>query len=87
MDNLNKCSCKLCERSKVFKKHLDTIDNKEAKEWFEDFMGYVYELEEDFDCYRIYNENLKTLYPKIWKETRTVETLSKDNAQFPKRQI
>lgn len=81
------CSCDICKRSRIFKKHLKQIKDPEAIEWFENFFGYVYELEEDLCAYEIYQKNLKTLYPRIWKEVTTIQSLSKDEAEFPEKQL
>ena len=81
------CECEDCKRSRTFKKHLSTIDNIDAKEFFENIFGYLYEIEEEIDCQNIYLKNLRTLYPRIHKEITTLEILVKDNAEYPEKQI
>lgn len=87
MEVKERCECLVCQRSRIFKQHLDTVTNLEAKQWFEDFFNYVYEVEEDLECQKIYEKNLKALYPRIWKEVTTLQKLTKDEAEFPEKQI
>lgn len=83
----HKCDCEFCTRNRTFTKHLNNITDESTKEWFSDFYNYVCELEENLVCYKIYNRNVKTLYPRIWKETTTVQKLEKNDAEFPEKQI
>jgi len=87
MKNKEKCCCSLCTRTRDYNYYLNKIQDQETAEWFKDFYGHVCMLEEDLESYKIYNDNLKTLYPKIWKETNTIETLHKDDAKYPERQL
>ncbi len=57
------------------------------KEWFERIQDTLCGLEESIACYKIYQENLKALYPKIYKEVTTLRKLEKDEACFPEKQI
>lgn len=82
-----KCNCEFCVRSSQFQHNLSLIENQHAKKWFSDFYEYVLDVEEDLVCQKIYMNNLKNLYPKIWKEVHTISNLKKDDAQFPEKQI
>ena len=81
------CQCGICQRSREFRKHLEAVTNLDAKAFFNDLFNYIYEVEEDLECHKIYSKNLKTLYPRIWKECTTIQPLSKDEAEFPEKQI
>lgn len=87
MDQIKECKCHLCRRDKEFYKHIENVTNDESKKWFEDLYNILFDTEEILNCHKIYSNNLETLYPKIWKETHTLSKLSKDNAQFPEKQI
>ena len=81
------CECELCLRSREFKKYLNNITDPETKQWFERIQDTLFGLEESIECYKIYQENLKALYPKIYKEVTTLRKLEKDEACFPEKQI
>lgn len=87
MENKENCTCELCNRSREYKKYIELVENLEAKKWFTELYNYLYELEEDLACHKIYAENLRTLYPRISKEVSTIKTLTKDEAEFPEKQL
>lgn len=81
------CDCELCQRSREFKKYSEMIENQDAKKWFINLYSYLHEIEEDLECYKIYAKNLRTLYPRISNEVSTIKHLTKDEAEFPEKQI
>lgn len=81
------CECEFCVRTRAFEHQLTMIDNPDIRKWFESFYEYVMGIEEDLSCEQVYMQNLKKLYPRIWKEVRTIKPLEKDDAQFPEKQI
>ncbi len=81
------CECTICLRSREYKKYLNNITDQETKQWFERIQDTLCGLEESIACYKIYQENLKVLYPKIYKEVTTLRKLEKDEACFPEKQI
>lgn len=83
----HKCECWVCNRSRAFSKHLEKVEDKEAKNFFQDLFEGLYETEEELDCHKIYSENLHTLYPRIWKEVTTLQKLKRDDAEFPEKQL
>jgi hypothetical protein len=83
----NSCECGNCARSKEFRKHIETVVDRDTKIFFENLFGYLYEIEEDIECQNIYLKNLKTLYPRIYKEITTLEILHRDNAEYPEEQL
>ncbi len=87
MENKEPCDCKHCIRSKEFKKNIELVENIDAQKWFKELFQYLYELEEDLECHKIYALNLKTLYPKISKEVSTIKKLTRDEAEFPEKQL
>lgn len=87
MEKNDTCNCPLCIRTRNYREQLEKIPDPEVAEWFKDFYSYVCGVEEDLECYKIYNKNLKTLYPKIWNETTTIQPLEKDDAKYPERQL
>lgn len=56
-------------RTHEFRQYLKKITDPVIYEWLNDFYGYVCEIEEDLEREKIYNNNIKKLYPNIWKET------------------
>jgi hypothetical protein len=87
LEKKRECDCAICNRSRKFKKHLETVTDKDAKNFFEDIFNYLYEVEEERDCFKIYSENLHNLYPRIWKEVTTIQKLHRDDAEFPEKQL
>jgi len=81
------CNCRLCERSRAFKKHLATVNDQEAKKFFEHLYGEMWDVEEENECLKSYQDNLKRIYPKIYREMHTLEKLEKGNEQFPEINI
>lgn len=86
-DKTKNCECEVCVHHREFKLMLETINNPIAKAWFEDFYGAYYEKDVELSCFKLYNDNLKRMYPKIWKEVTTMEYLDRDDAQFPEKQM
>jgi len=82
-----KCDCKICVRHREFKKHIATIEDKEAKMFFENLFGYIYDVEEESEFLELYQRNLKMMYPQIYKEMHTVTPLTKGEEQFPEKNI
>jgi len=70
------CSCDICERSRVFRKHLKTVKDEKAKRWFEDIFNHLLEVEEDLCYMDIVKKNLHGLYPEIYKEVFTARDLT-----------
>jgi hypothetical protein len=64
------CECKICQRSREFRKHLKTIENVEAKNFFRETFEYLYEIEEELSFHEIYLNNVKTKYPDIYKKIK-----------------
>ena len=87
MENKESCICELCVRGREYKKYIELIENHEAKKWFINLYNYLYEIEEDLECHKIYASNLRTLYPRISKEISTIKHLTKDEAEFPEKQL
>ena len=81
------CECKICLRYKEFKKHMDTIDNEDAKKFFENLFGYLYELEDELEICNIYQRNLRQTYPKIYREMLTIEKIKPGMELFPQINI
>jgi len=81
------CQCDICNRSRAFAKHLKTITDPDAKSFFNNLFGILYDIEEEVEIQKIYLKNLKTLYPKIYREITTLETLHRDDAEFPEKQL
>lgn len=86
-DRKEPCQCAVCNRSREFKKHLETVTDPDAKLFFDNLFNYLYEVEEEVDCQNIYLKNLRTLYPRVSKEITTLETLHRDDADFPEKQL
>lgn len=81
------CECEFCVRTRAFELHLQLIEDPNIRDWFKSFFEYTMEIEEDLACYKVYLRNLKTLYPKIWKEVHTIKHLERNDAQFPEKQL
>lgn len=87
MEQIEQCNCTICVRTRNYKKLLEKISDPSIAEWFNDFYSYVCELEEEIECYKIYQKNLRNLYPKIWNETTTIKLLERKDAEFPEKQL
>ena len=87
VDNTKKCDCEICVRHRELKMMLARISDPIARGWFEDFYSSFCEVEETLSCYKLYNDNLKRMYPKIWNEVTTLKYLDRDEAQFPEKQL
>lgn len=74
------CDCEICERSREFKKHLATIEDAAAKEWFDDMFNQLMEVENDACYFNIVRNNLRHLYPEIYKEVVTAQDLTTDGS-------
>jgi len=81
------CNCRLCERSRAFKKYLETVSDQDAKKFFETLYGVMQDVEEEIDCLKSYQDNLKRIYPKIYREMHTLKKLEKGNEKFPEINI
>lgn len=81
------CNCEYCQRSKAFKKYLESVQDEEAREFFVEIYSELDEKEEIIAMHHCYFQNLRNLYPKIYKECRTLEQLKPENAQFPEKII
>lgn len=86
-DKTKKCVCEVCVQYREFKKNLEKISDPLVRAWFEEFYSSYCEKDEELSCYRLYNDNLKRRYPKIWKEVTTMKYLDKDDAEFPEKQL
>jgi hypothetical protein len=83
----NHCQCDVCLKCGEFEKHIKNVNDKETAQWFCNLFEHLNNVENDLDAHKIYDKNLRTLYPKIWKEVTTIRPLSKDDAQFPEIQL
>lgn len=86
-DKTKMCECEVCVQHRQFKAMLETVNDPIAKAFFEDFYSAFCELGEELSCYKLYNDNLKRVYPKIWKEITTMKYLDRDDASFPEKQL
>ena len=81
------CDCWICIRSRDFKIHIATVENEDAKKFFEAMYSHLFSVEEESDCLKLYQENLKNIYPRIFKEVRTLDRLVPGNELFPEINI
>lgn len=80
---VSKCPCPICVRSRAFTKHLNSIESEEARKYFENLYEHIHCVEEDLEIQKIYLSNLKTLYPKVYKEISTLRKLKPEESNYP----
>jgi len=81
------CECSVCIRVREFREYIEHVNGLEAKVWFDNLFCHLNDVENDLDAYKMYEKNLKTLYPKIWREVTTVKPLDVNDAEFPEIQL
>ncbi len=86
-DKTKNCTCDVCMRYREYKLFLERIPDQATRSYFEEFYSFHAEIDETLSCYRHYNDNLRRMYPRIWKEVTTLTYLDKDDAEFPEKQL
>jgi len=81
------CNCKICVRTRKFKDVLKRIVNDEDKIFLEALFDSLNYLEDEMDYLKMYLENLRTLYPKVYREIHTVEKLKNGDENFPELNV
>jgi len=81
------CDCRICIRNREFKKHIENVEDKESKKFFEDLFGHIYDIEEETEMLELYQSNLKKMYPAIYREMHTVTPLKNGEEKFPEINI
>jgi len=80
------CNCQICQRNR----RLQGIQNKlpeEDSQFLENLNELLMVLDEENHIFRVYLENLKTLYPKIYQEVCVLENKGWEEQIFPERNI
>jgi len=85
--SLEPCNCKICVRTRKFKAVLKRVTNDEDKKFLETLFDSLNDLEDEMDYLEIYLENLRTLYPKVYREIHTVEKLKNGDENFPELNV
>lgn len=87
MEETKTCDCKLCTRSRDFKKYIASISNEETKKFMEELYGALWEAEEEAEELRIYQRNLNETYPSIYIECRTIGRIAPGTENHPEINI
>ncbi len=87
MEDKKSCDCRLCVRNKAYKKHMATIDNEEAKIFFNSMYNELGDVEEELEFTNCYQRNLRETYPAIYREMRTIARIEPGTEKFPEINI
>ena len=83
----NTCDCRLCSRNEKYQMMIDKIEDVDVKTFFESIYNELGDVEEDNEILTVYQNNLKRMYPTIYRETRTLEQKQSGDEKHPEINI
>lgn len=78
---MNECNCKFCQTSRKHRAFLEQMP-EDMRKFYDKLYEVFFEIQEEYDCKELYWDNLKRVYPEIYKEVRKIEKLERKDAKF-----
>ena len=64
---MNKCNCNICKHSRLYEKHIENIQEVEAKNFFKELFSSYWNISEENEINKYIIDKLKTKDYELYK--------------------